>query len=386
MKKLSLLVFSVTLVAAACVKIENTSELDGFTGIDVEVGDNGAESGLRLLILNEGAYPNTSTLDLLDLSGKKFYADIFGQANPDVAQGIGNTGNDIHYAGGLIWVPLNGSNQIVGFKGNSFKEAVRLDVESPRSMVSDNNYAYISSYGAAVYGGNAVNGKVYRLDLEDNSLKTMEVGYQPEGMAILNNKLYVANSGGYNYVHDNRVSVINLTNFKYEKAITLPVTNLNMMRVSDDKLWISTYGESSWSQDAAGNWIQSVSAPMALVALKADGTSKVIEGVHADKMTLSGNTIYAIGNDAEMTGGYDLCLYKVDTATENVETIHFAGTDLAKVGYPYCILVNPLTSDILIADASFTGDSTLYCFTKDYKEKWSVTTGVGTGHLMLYQY
>lgn len=174
-------------------------------------------------------------------------------------------------------------------------------------------------------------------------------------------------SGPVTPSHENRVSVINLTNFKYEKAITLPVTNLNMMRVSDDKLWISTYGESSWSQDAAGNWIQSVSAPMALVALKADGTSKVIEGVHADKMTLSGNTIYAIGNDAEMTGGYDLCLYKVDTATENVETIHFAGTDLAKVGYPYCILVNPLTSDILIADASFTGDSTLYCFTKDYK-------------------
>ena len=386
MKKLSLLVFSMALVAAACVKIENTSELDGFTGIDVEVGDNGDASGLRLLILNEGAYPNMSTLDLLDLSGKKYYADIFGQANPGVEQGLGNTGNDIHYAGGLIWAPLNGSNQIVGFKGNTFKEAVRLDAESPRSMVSDENFAYISSYGAAVYGGEAVNGKVYRLDLMDKSMKSIEVGYQPEGMAIMNNKLYVANSGGYNYVHDNRVSVINLTSFKKEKVITLPVTNLNMMRMSNDKIWISTYGESSWSQDGSGNWIQSVSAPMALVALKADGTSKVIEGVHADKITLSGNTIYAIGNDAEMTGGYDLCLYKVDTATEKVETIHFAGTDLARVGYPYCILVNPLTQDILIADASFTGDSTLYCFTKDCKEKWSVTTGVGTGHLLLYQY
>ena len=386
MKKLSLLVFSVALVAAACVKIENTSELDSFTGIDVEVGDNGAQSGLRLLVLNEGAYPNMSTLDLLDLSGKKYYADIFGQANPEVTQGIGNTANDIDYAGGLLWVPLNGSNQVVGFKGNTFKEVVRLNVESPRSMVSDDNFAYISSYGAAVLDGEAVNGKVYRLDLKDKTLEYLEVGYQPEGMAILNNKLYVANSGGYNYVHDNRVSVINLANFKLEKTINLPVTNLNMIRKSEDKLWISTYGESTWSQDGSGTWIQSVSAPMALVALKADGTSKVIEGVHADKITLSGNTVYAVGNDAEMTYGYDLCLYKVDTATEKVETIHFAGTDLARVSYPYCLLVNPLTQDIFIADASFTGDSKLYCFTKDFKEKWSVTTGVGTGHLMLYQY
>lgn len=386
MKKLSLLVFSAALVAAACVKIENTSELDSFTGIDVEVGDNGSVSGLRLLVLNEGAYPNMSTLDLLDLTGKKYYADIFGQANPGVTQGIGNTGNDIDYAGGLIWVPLNGSNQIVGFKGNTFKEAVRLDAECPRSMVSDENFAYISSYGAAVYGGDPVNGKVYRLDLKDNTLGSIEVGYQPEGLAILDNKLYVANSGGYNYVHDNRVTVINLTSFKIEKNIELPVSNLNMMRKSEDKLWISTYGESTWSQDGGGNWVQSISAPMALVSLKPDGTSKVIEGVHADKITLSGNTLYAVGNNEEMTYGYDLCLYKVDTATEKVETIHFAGTDLARVGYPYCLLVNPLTQDIFVADASFTGDSTLYCFTKDFKEKWSVTTGVGTGHLLLYQY
>ena len=386
MKKLSLLVFSVAMVAAACAKIENTSELDSFTGIDVEVGDNGAASGLKLLVLNEGAFPNMSTLDLLDLSGKKYYADIFGQANPGAAQGIGNTGNDLDYADGHIWIPLNGSNQVVGLNGKTFKEDIRLDAECPRSLVSDSNFLYISSYGAAVYGGDAVNGKVYRMDLKDHTVTSIEVGYQPEGLAFLGDKLYVANSGGYKYVHDNRVSVINLVSFKLEKDITLPVTNLNMMRKSEDKLWISTYGESTWTQDGDGNWNQSVSAPMALVALKADGTSKVIEGVHADKITVSGNTVYAVGNNAEMTGGYDLCLYKVETATEKVETIHFAGTDLARVGYPYCLLVNPLTSDIFIADASFTGDSTLYCFTKDLKEKWSVTTGVGTGHLMLYQF
>lgn len=384
MKKLSLLVFSMALAAAACVKIENTSELDSFTGIDVEVGDNGAMTGYRLMILNEGAYPNMSTLDILDLTGKKYYADIFSQANPDITQGIGNTANDIDHAGGRFWVLLNGSNQIVGLNSYTFKEEVRLDIDSPRSIVSDDKYAYISSYGAAVYGGEAVNGKVYRMDLKKFTLESIEVGYQPEGLAILEDKLYVANSGGYNYVHDNRVSVIDVATFTLEKNIELPVSNLNMMRIGKGKLWISTYGESTWSQDSGGNWIANISAPMALVALEANGTSKVIEGVHADKITHWGSTIFAIGNNAEMTGGHDLCLYKVDASTQKVEVIHFAGTDLARVAYPYCILVNPLTGDILIADASFTGDSKLYCFSTTYKEKWSVTTGVGTGHLMIY--
>ena len=384
MKKLSLLVFSMALAAAACVKIENTSELDSFTGIDVEVGDNGAMTGYRLMILNEGAYPNMSTLDILDLTGKKYYADIFSQANPDITQGIGNTGNDIDHAGGRFWVLLNGSNQIVGLNSYTFKEEVRLDIDSPRSIVSDDKYAYISSYGAAVYGGEAVNGKVYRMDLKKFTLESIEVGYQPEGLAILEDKLYVANSGAYNYVHDNRVSVIDVATFTLEKNIELPVSNLNMMRIGKGKLWISTYGESTWSQDSGGNWIANISAPMALVALEANGTSKVIEGVHADKITHWGSTIFAIGNNAEMTGGHDLCLYKVDASTQKVEVIHFAGTDLARVAYPYCILVNPLTGDILIADASFTGDSKLYCFSTTYKEKWSVTTGVGTGHLMIY--
>ena len=68
MKKVSLLVFSAVLAAvvAGCTK-ENASEIKGFTGIEVEVGEN---FGSRLYILNEGAFPGASTLDLLDFNSK----------------------------------------------------------------------------------------------------------------------------------------------------------------------------------------------------------------------------------------------------------------------------------------------------------------------------
>jgi len=386
MKKLSLLVFSLTIIfaAASCSKVENASGMEGFTGIQTEAGDS-APAGTKLLILNEGAYPNASTLDVLNFSDGKLYADIFKQANPSETQGLGNTGNDLEIIGNTIWLTMNASDEIIVLNAFNYKLIASISIDSPRSIITDGKYAYVTSYSGAVYGGSTpVLGMLYRINTSDYSFTQVQVGFQPEGLAIVDGKLFVANSGGFNYIHDNRLSVIDLETFQWDKDIELPVTNLNMMRAASGKVWVSTYGESTWTQDG-DNWIQSVSAPMALVSVSPDGTSNVIPGVHADKITASGGIIYAMGNDKEMTGGHDTCLYKVDSATSKVETVHFSGTDLARVSYPYCILVNPDNGEIIIADANFKGDSTLWCFTKDYKYKWSVTTGVGTGHLLMYR-
>lgn len=373
MKKITLLVFAAAMLLG-CVKVENASEMNGFTGTNVKVGDSGVSSNIKLLILNEGAFPGASTLDVLSFSGQKYYADIYGQANPGDQQGLGNTGNDMIFAGNRIWIALNASNRVVGISPKTFELEVDLGVPSPRSLASDEHFLYVTSYGAAVYGGSSpVSGVLYRFGLNDpKNIMATDVGYQPEGVAIENGKIFVANSGGFNALHDNRITVIDQGSYKKDKDIELPVTNLNMVRKSYGKLWISTYGEFS-------------SAPMSLVALSPTLESEIVEGVHADKITECKGFIYAVGNHAEMTGGTDYCLYKVNAANMTVETVHFAGTDLAGIAYPYCIYINPLNEDIYIADASFTGDSTLWCFSKDFKLKWSIPTGVGTGHLLLYQ-
>ena len=78
MKKLSLLVFSVVLAAivAGCTK-ENASEITGFTGIEVEVGENNGSS--RLFILNEGAFPGTLSFPTIPSS---FPEGIPGRPRP----------------------------------------------------------------------------------------------------------------------------------------------------------------------------------------------------------------------------------------------------------------------------------------------------------------
>lgn len=370
MKKLSLLVFSVVLVAivAGCTK-ENASEITGFTGIEVEVGENNGSS--RLFILNEGAFPGASTLDLLDFKTKKYYADIFGQANPEVTQGLGNTGNDMAIVDDNLWVLMNASNQVAVLALPTFKLLKTLAVDSPRHVAMDNSYVYISSYGAAVYGGDEVEGKVYRINRSTYASDELTVGFQPEGLAVSANRLFVANSGGYNLMHDNRIHSIDLDTWKILNEYKLPVTNLNGLEIMGGKLWVNTYGEST-------------SAPMSLCAVSpSTAECQTVSGVHADKMTLSGAYIYAFGNNDEMSGGYDMCLYKVSTADAKVvSTTHFASSDLSRIGYAYGIAVNSDNGDIYICDASFTAGSKLHCFDANCKWKWTVDTGVGTGHLL----
>ena len=382
MKKIALLVFSAVLVAIASCTKENTSEVT-FAGIEVEVGEqNGSFS--KLYILNEGSFPGASTLDLLDFKNKKYCADIFAQANPEVAQGLGNTANDFAVVDGKLWVAVNASNQVAVLHLPDAKLEKVIDVESPRFLTAEGNYVYVSSYGAAVYGGDEALGKVYRIDKKSYASSTVEVGYQPEGLAVLNGKLYVANSGGYNWVHDNRISVIDLGTFKLEKHIEAPMTNLFQMVATKDRIWVSSYGEATWYQDADGNWLSTVSAPQGLVSMTPSGAFTEWDGVHADKMTLSGNNLVCFGNDAEMSGGFDNCVYFVNTTGTTFQKVRFSGSDFSRIGYPYAILMNPDNNDLYIADANFTGGSKVYCFDgKTLRHKWSVATGVGTGHLLL---
>ena len=385
MKKIALLVFSAVLVAIASCTKENAPEVP-FAGIDVEVGEQSGSFN-KLYILNEGAFPGASTLDLLDFKNKKYCADIFAQANPDVVQGLGNTANDMAVVDGKLWVALNASNQVAVLQLPSAKLERVIDVESPRYIAVDGQYVYVTSYASAVYGGeNMVPGKVYRINKKSYETATVEVGYQPEGLAVLKGKLYVANSGGYNWVHDNRISVIDLASFKLEKHIEAPMTNLFQMVATEDQIWVSSYGESTWTQDeASGEWIQSVSAPQGLVSMTPNGQFTEWDGVHADKMCLCGNTLFCFGNAKEMEGGYEEWLYLINTnlGGNTYQGVRFLGSGLECVGYPYGILVNPDNGDFYICDASFTAGSKVHCFSSSLQHKWTVDTGVGTGHLLL---
>lgn len=386
MKKCALLVFSMVVlaVAAGCQKSETTSRDADLAGVNVAVGEKGLFA--KLFVLNEGYFQkNNSTLDFFRFSDGNYVSDAFGSMNPAVVQGIGDTGNDLALNGDKLWLVINGSGYVHVL--NAFDETLiaSIAVPDPRYITFDKSYAYVSSYAGAIYGGDEVKGKVYRISLSTYKVDgEVEVGCQPEGVAVSGNKLYVANSGGYNYIHENTVSVIDLSSFKVSSTVTT-ASNLHFM-ASDGQgvVYVSSYGESSWSQDADGNWIQSMSEPMGLYKISGTSSSQV-KDVHVSCMTMcSDGYIYAIGNAEELTGGYSNMLYKVSVKDGSVTSKAISGTDAAKVGNPYGICVAPGTGDIYIADADYTGPGKVWCFTKDLKEKWSAVAGMLPAHMVLY--
>ena len=386
MKKCALLVFSMVVlaVAAGCQKSETTSRDADLAGVNVAVGEKGLFA--KLFVLNEGNFQkNNSTLDFFRFSDGNYVSDAFGSMNPTVVQGIGDTGNDLALNGDKLWLVMNGSGYVHVL--NAFDETLiaSIAVPDPRYITFDKSYAYVSSYAGAIYGGDEVKGKVYRISLSTYKVDgEVEVGCQPEGVAVSGNKLYVANSGGYNYIHENTVSVIDLSSFKVSSTVTT-ASNLHFM-ASDGQgvVYVSSYGESSWSQDADGNWIQSMSEPMGLYKISGASSSQV-KDVHVSCMTMcSDGYIYAIGNAEELTGGYLNMLYKVSVKDGSVTSKAISGTDAAKVGNPYGICVAPGTGEIFIADADYTGPGKVWCFTKDLKEKWSAVAGMLPAHMVLY--
>lgn len=386
MKKCALLVFSMVVlaVAAGCQKSETTSRDADLAGVNVAVGEKGLFA--KLFVLNEGNFQkNNSTLDFFRFSDGNYVSDAFGSMNPAVVQGIGDTGNDLALNEGKLWLVMNGSGYVHVLDAFDETLIASIAVPDPRYIAFDKSYAYVTSYAGAIYGGDEVKGKVYRISLSTYKVDgEVEVGCQPEGVAVSGNKLYVANSGGYNYIHENTVSVIDLSSFKVSSSVTT-ASNLHYM-ASDGQgaVYVSSYGESTWSQDADGNWIQSMSEPMGLYKVNGASSSQV-KDVHVSCMTMcSDGYIYAIGNAEELTGGYSNMLYKVSVKDGSVSSKAISGTDAAKVGNPYGICVAPGTGDIYIADADYTDPGKVWCFTKDLKEKWSAVAGMLPAHMVLY--
>ncbi len=390
MKRCALLVFSVAVLAivAGCRKDETTSRDADLAGVNVAVGEKGAFS--KLFVLNEGNFEkNNSTLDFFRFSDGNYVSDAFGSMNPTVVQGLGDTGNYLALLDDKLWLVMNGSGYVHVLDAKDETLLASIPVPSPRFIAFDGGHAYVTSYAGAIYGGEETKGKVYRIDLKTYKVDgEVEVGCQPEGIAISRGTIYVANSGGYNYMHERTVSVIDASAFKVTGTIGV-ASNLRFL-VSDNNggFWVSSYGESDWSQDADGNWIQSMSEPMCLyhVTPPTGGSSNltVFKDVHVNCMTVSNGNIYAIGNAAEMTGGFDNTLYTISLGGATGTSVSLSKTDASRVGNPYGICVNPDNGDIYIADADYTGPGKVWCFTKDLKYKWSAVAGMLPAHMVLF--
>ena len=383
MKKAFLLLLCGAFAFCACQKDpvpSKDSTLDG-QAVDVSFISTSAQ---KFFVLNEGGMgSNNSTLDFLRFEDGKYILSAFNKMNPDVGAGLGDVGNDIAIHGKEAWIVVNNSGIVEVISAEDETEIATVKVPTPRNIAFDDNYAYVTSWAGAyiTYGADYSitdsknpKGQVYRINLKTKKAEgSVEVGYQPEGIAYYNGKLYVANSGGISsqlpptYSYDNTVSIIDAASFKVEKTVEVQVNLKNVYSDGKGNIYVTTLGN-YWDVHS-GLYMLTASAPASV---------KHIDD-YVSISALSGDTVYCIGTDSEFdwSATHVYSAWSVTGGSKKALSLNL--TDAT----PYGLAV-------LDADTFFVGDAGDYfnpgsvsCYYKGTK-KWSVTAGVCPGHFAVY--
>ena len=380
MKRFSLFYFACLILAVASSCREDfyiIPSQNQDTGVAPTRGDI-----VGMYVLNEGNMgSNKASIDFLDLDENKptvhYHRNIYSERNPNVVKELGDVGNDIKIYGSKLWIVVNVSNKVEVATADSCKRITQINIPNCRYLAFKDGFAYVSSYvGPVKLDKDAPLGMVYKVDTVDLKKKdSVVVGYQPEELCIVDNKLYVANSGGYrapNY--DNTLSEIDLTTFKEIRKIKVGL-NLHHCQVDHyGQIWVTSRGNYNdvpsriyWLYKGHNQFYEVI-----------DSIDTPVSG-----LSIVGDSLYYYGsawNSATATNTISYGLINVRTH-QTIETNLFSAPQIKDITMPYGIMVNPTERDFYLMDAkNYVSSGSLLHFKPDGTFDWSVQTGDIPGH------
>lgn len=333
-------------------------------------------------LLNEGNMgSNKSTLDFFDFETGHYKRNIYAERNPDVPKELGDVGNDIAVYDGKLYAVINTSNKVEVMNAYTTKRIDKIDIPNCRFIAFHEEFAYVTSYAGPVIIDPEYVQLGYVAKINTKSLKVVDsclVGYQPEELAIVDGKIYVANSGGYRGVgnseeYERTVSVIDIETFEEERRIDVAY---NLERIKADPrgdLWVSSRGDH-----------RDLPPRLFFIDKEKQMVTDTIE-IPASNYWLDGDLLYAYGSDEGNYSGQNFSYHIVDTHTRTIlqDYIITDGTE-DKFEMPYGIMVHPETKDIYFTDAgNYVTTGILYAFDKNGKKKWTVEAGDIPAHFAL---
>ena len=335
-----------------------------------------------MYVLNEGNMgSNKASIDYLDLDENKptvhYHRNIYSERNPNVVKELGDVGNDIKIYGSKLWIVVNVSNKVEVATADSCKRITQINIPNCRYLAFKDGFAYVSSYvGPVKLDKDAPLGMVYKVDTVDFKKKdSVVVGYQPEELCIVENKLYVANSGGYRMPnYDNTLSEIDLTTFKEIRKIKVGL-NLHHCQVDHyGQIWVTSRGN-----------YNDVPSRIYWLYKGHNQLYEVIDSIDTpvSELSIVGDSLYYYGsawNSATATNTISYGLINVRTH-QTIETNLFSAPQIKAITMPYGIMVNPTERDFYLMDAkNYVSSGSLLHFKPDGTFDWSVQTGDIPGH------
>lgn len=329
----------------------------------------------KIILLNEGNWQSDNGRITYFENGSIVSNQWFRDVNK---MKLGDTPNDIiQVKPNLIAIAVNWSNIIQFINAEGLAVAATEDVPNNRKLASDGNYVYVSSYGHECMTVNGLvefeKGFVAKIDATTfKVVDTVEVGYEPEGIALYDGKLFVANTGGYAFQEDH----------EYETTVdVIDTATMKIIRTVDTGQ-INLYGKLSQSGqylciNSPGDYYDIMAATIimdcrAVLDGKPDEDCFVkLDYAATYSCTAMDGSFYAIGSRySYYTGGYEFNYVTIDPKAV-IESYGAEGCDetlpgtvlddIKQMQMPYGIYVNPYTGYIYATDAAgFVEGGTLY--------------------------
>lgn len=337
-------------VAVACTLASCSLEPADDAGVTPDM-----VGGDKLLVLCEGLWGmDNSTITYI--SDGTVINGWFKQNNPGMH--LGDTGNDIIQVNDtLIAVSVNWSNIIQYMYPDGRAIAATEDIPNNRRLATDGKrFLYCTSY--------ANKGYVAKVDLVTKKIvATCPVGYEPEGIAYYDGKLFVANTGGYSFQekdhgYETTVSVVDAETMTELRRIDTGCINLYGT--------MSQCGEFLCINSAGDNYDEKPKC----VVLNMETEAFKVYDFPATYNCVYENRFYIIGSEfsyGSQDGGYKYSVHSIDLPSmkeyEGFGKYNFAVETIMQMQSPFCIYISPYSGHLYVTDArSYATNGYLYDF------------------------
>ncbi len=320
------------------------------------------DSVFALYFLSSGKLGNNnSSLYWYDIDNEEVVPDYFKAQN---GRGLGDTAQDMIVYGDKMYIAVYGEStiEVTDLHAKSIKQ-VKTEGQ-PRALIADGGKVYATYY----------NGYVARLDTASLEVDaTVQVGRNPEQMAVANKKLYVANSGGMDYAtevgYDKTVSVVDLASFTESKKLDVV---LNPMLVRSDEKG-NVYVVSMGNYADVLNTLQRIDSAT-------DEVSILEACPNATEMDYLDGKLYTYYSQYDANWNSVTTFTSYDTNTGAVDSWIKDGTTIAK---PYKLSV--AGACVYVTESDYVNNGDVYCFSTDGQLLMKLGAGLNPIKVVLAQ-
>jgi len=368
MKTLKLLMYFAVMAAITFTSCKKDSTDDGG-------GDNPQPTSKTNIayVLNYGSYSGANgEISIYDRDSK----ELTDTAGYTTINGV-DFSSKIESAtiiGDKMYIMSNNGDKIDIINANTLKQTqnpIAVDITKPRFMVESNGIGYISCWGDVAVWAVMANSYIAKMDLATNAITKINIPGGLEGMAIVNNTLYIAQSAR------NTIITMDLSNDNID-SIKTPAIPQQFAVGNDGKLYVSLVSKFStpYHKDSLG--VAVINTSNNTIERKIDlpgiGGNGFIH-ISSDK-----NTLYVLSNkwNAAFTGTIS-ALSTIDLSNDNISEIlngeSFSGFNL-----------EPTTDNIyLTITTSTTENGKLKIYSKTGSEIDSEDVLISPKHILFHQ-